>query len=430
VSATPSKRTGPAREPRQGPYHHGDLKAALVDGAIELIAERGLREFSLAKLTKRLGVTVAAPYRHFADRDELLAAVAVRALHAFADALMADASGQDSPEQQLAAMTRGYVRFAAEHRPLFDVVYGSGLDKARYPEMRVAYERVEKPFEAAVAELCPDDPSAALALGGALEASAHGNAIFVLDGLFGEGPEAIDRAAAQAAAAALALIQGRSALGPAPGSLSLPLAQFVQDPRADAGRIQPQVGDYHRGEVAVRVTLGDPQQAKQHVLGADVAMVQRPRLLQRHRQRQLGRVVERQPADPAQRALRGRRHPLERARAEALLDPALDLVQVDADRRQGLGVAVGGFPRRGSGTMRCFAYPGQFALDRGGVHAQCGQRPGAHAIGGGHPVQHVYRADLIVTLFLGLGQGEADDLPGPVGESFEHVGCPLGSELR
>jgi AcrR family transcriptional regulator len=237
VSATPSKRVGPAREPKDGPYHHGDLKAALVDGAIELIAERGLRAFSLAKLTKRLGVTVAAPYRHFADRDELLAAVAVRALHAFADALLAEASGQDSPQQRLAAMTRGYVRFAAEHRPLFDVVYGTGLDKARYPELRAAYERVEKPFYAAVAELCPDDPPVALALGDALEASAHGNALFVLDGLFGEGPEAIDRAAAQAAAAALALIQGRSALRPAPGSLSLPLPQLVQDPRADAGRI-------------------------------------------------------------------------------------------------------------------------------------------------------------------------------------------------
>ena len=63
------------------PYHHGDLKAALIDGAVELIAERGVRRFSVAELSRRLGVTVAAPYRHFANRDELLAAVAERALH-------------------------------------------------------------------------------------------------------------------------------------------------------------------------------------------------------------------------------------------------------------------------------------------------------------------------------------------------------------
>ena len=204
--------SGTFRAPRDGRYHHGDLKAALVDGAIELIAERGLRGFSLAELSRRLGVTVAAPYRHFADRDELLAAVAVRALHAFADALAAGSGDQDPPEQRLAAMARGYVRFAAEQRPLFDVVYGTGLDKSRYPELRSAYQRVEEPFDSCVAQLCPDDPAAAEALADALEASAHGHAMLLLDGSYGEDPEAIGRAAEQAARATLALIQGRAAL--------------------------------------------------------------------------------------------------------------------------------------------------------------------------------------------------------------------------
>ena len=227
VSATPSKRSGDhdgpgrtgaaaaaaqSRRPRDGRYHHGDLKAALVDGAIELIAERGLRGFSLAELSRRLGVTVAAPYRHFADRDELLAAVAVRALHAFADALAAGSGDQDPPGQRLAVMTRGYVRFAAEQRPLFDVVYGTGLDKSRYPELRSAYRRVEEPFGSCVARLCPDDPEAAEALADALEASAHGHAVLLLDGSYGEGPGAVDRAADRAAAVTLALIQGRAAL--------------------------------------------------------------------------------------------------------------------------------------------------------------------------------------------------------------------------
>ena len=189
-------------------YHHGDLKAALVDGAIELIAERGVRGFSLAELSRRLGVTAAAPYRHFTDRDELLAAVAVRALDAFADALAAGSGDQDPPEQRLAAMARSYIGFAAERRPLFDVVYGTDLDKSRYPELVPAFERVEEPFGACVARLCPDDPEAATALGDALEASARGHAALLHEGSYGAGPEAVDKAAAQAARATLALIEG------------------------------------------------------------------------------------------------------------------------------------------------------------------------------------------------------------------------------
>ncbi|HEX7311285.1 MAG TPA: helix-turn-helix domain-containing protein, partial [Gaiellaceae bacterium] len=94
-------------------YHHGDLKAALVDGALELIAERGAQGFSVAELSRRVGVTVAAPYRHFADREELLAAVAVRALREFGQALATQAPEEEPPEQRLAAMAGGYVRFAA-----------------------------------------------------------------------------------------------------------------------------------------------------------------------------------------------------------------------------------------------------------------------------------------------------------------------------
>ena len=244
MSATPSKRPGDARESRAGRYHHGDLKAALVDGAIELIAERGVRGFSLAELSRRLGVTVAAPYRHFADRDELLAAVAVRALHAFADALAAECGDGDPPEQQLAAMARSYVRFAAEQRSLFDVVYATDLDKSRYPDLVPAYQRVEEPFSSCVARLCPDDPEAAEALEDALEANARGHAALLLEGSYGEGSEALDRATAQAARATLALIQGRAAL---------------QRPRQEQGGANP--GPVTVMETASRGVSGSPRSA-------------------------------------------------------------------------------------------------------------------------------------------------------------------------
>lgn len=209
MSATPSE---PPRRPR---YHHGDLKAALVDAAVTLIAERGVRNFSLAEASRRVGVTVAAPYRHFADRDELLAAVAVRALRALEAELTAGVAQADPPDRRLAAMAGAYVRFAAANRPLFEALFGSGIDKDRFPQVRRAAGPVESAFTGCVRLICGDDPEAAVALGGAVAACAHGYATLLLDGGFGDpGQAATAEAAAQhAAAATLALAAGRSALG-------------------------------------------------------------------------------------------------------------------------------------------------------------------------------------------------------------------------
>jgi AcrR family transcriptional regulator len=200
-------------ETRGKPYHHGDLKAALVDGAIELIAERGVRSFSVAELSRRLGVTAAAPYRHFVNRDELLAAVGIRALASFGEALEARSPETDPPEQRLASMAAGYVRFAAEQPALFGVVFGIGLDKKeRYPELRLAYEEVEGTIDSCVVELCGGDADAAEELAGAIEATAHGYAALLTDqpGLLD--PADVDRAAEQAANATRALIRGRAVL--------------------------------------------------------------------------------------------------------------------------------------------------------------------------------------------------------------------------
>jgi AcrR family transcriptional regulator len=198
---------------RSKPYHHGDLRAALIDGAVELLVERGVRRFSLAELSRRLGVTVAAPYRHFANRDELFAAVAVRALEAFGEALVAPSSETDLPAQRLAAMAGAYVRFAAEQPALFGVVFGIGLDKKkRHPELRKAYEEVEAMLAAWVAELCPGDPDGAEQLTDAIEATAHGYAALLTDQPEAFDPDDVARATEQAARATRALIDGRAAL--------------------------------------------------------------------------------------------------------------------------------------------------------------------------------------------------------------------------
>jgi AcrR family transcriptional regulator len=196
---------------KDGRYHHGDLRAALVDAAIALIAERGVRGFSLAEASRRVGVSAAAPYRHFADRDELLAAVAGRGLDLFATMAMTEAGDAADPRQRLAAMTRAYVRFAAERRPLFAALYGAGLDKARYPYLQRAWAPVAA-YRAVVEEICIGDAVAADALADALESTAHGHAALLLDAYDVRDSDAVRAAADKAAAAALALIDGREAL--------------------------------------------------------------------------------------------------------------------------------------------------------------------------------------------------------------------------
>lgn len=224
------------RPGRDGRYHHGDLRAALIDTAVEIIGERGVRGFSLAEASRRLGVASSAPYAHFTDRDEFLAAVAVHAYDLFNKQFLPEINEFPEPADRLAALVRSYVRFAGAHRPLFEVIFVAGLDKVRHPEVKAA----EKPFEDAymdiVRTLSADDrapgpesgdltceagtpgPEAghltgeAGDLAAAVEAAAYGHAMLLLDGDYGHGDEAVELAADRAARATLALVEGRRLL--------------------------------------------------------------------------------------------------------------------------------------------------------------------------------------------------------------------------
>jgi AcrR family transcriptional regulator len=202
--------TGSGRARKTGPYHHGDLRAALIGAAIELIGERGVRNFSMAEASRRLGVAVSAPYAHFADRDALLAAVQVHAYELLAAELPGIRQLPD-PADRLAALIRAYVRFAAARRPLFEVIYQAGLDKSRYPQVEAAERPVTGFFLACVLALT-GPAEAADYLVTALEATARGHAMLLLEYEFGDGPQAVETAAERAARAALALVAGRHLL--------------------------------------------------------------------------------------------------------------------------------------------------------------------------------------------------------------------------
>lgn len=186
---------------KAGRYHHGDLRAALVGTAVELIAEKGVRGFSLAEASRRLGVAASAPYAHFTDRDDLLAAVAVHAYERFLAELEPELGRP--PADRLAAIAGAYVRFAGTQRALFSVLHEGGVDKARHPEVAAA----ERPLDDAFLD-CVRALSGGTELATAVEATAHGHAMLLLDGRFGAGKQAVESASAQAARVTLALVRG------------------------------------------------------------------------------------------------------------------------------------------------------------------------------------------------------------------------------
>ena len=107
---------------RKTPYHHGNLREALIDSALEILEEQGLEALSLRAIARRSGVSQTAPYSHFSDRGELLARVAERGFDLFIGVMSreAEAAGDTG---RLAALGVGYVRFALQHPALFRLMF-------------------------------------------------------------------------------------------------------------------------------------------------------------------------------------------------------------------------------------------------------------------------------------------------------------------
>jgi AcrR family transcriptional regulator len=105
-------------------YHHGDLRRALIAAGLDLAAERGLEEFSLREVARRAGVSTAAPYWHFPDRDALLAAIAADCAARWLEAMRASVKDlrPDDALQRLQATGIAHVRFAVENPEHFRVM--------------------------------------------------------------------------------------------------------------------------------------------------------------------------------------------------------------------------------------------------------------------------------------------------------------------
>jgi AcrR family transcriptional regulator len=123
-------------------YHHGNLREALIAAALDLISKKGAAGFTFADAARAAGVSPAAPYRHFRDRDALMADVARRGFDGFAAALAgAWDGGKPSPRAAFERVGRAYLRFAEKEPALFSAMFESGLAVSEYPELREAGDR-------------------------------------------------------------------------------------------------------------------------------------------------------------------------------------------------------------------------------------------------------------------------------------------------
>lgn len=123
-------------------YHHGDLKNALVDAARRLIGEKGPMGVTIAEAARLAGVSPSAPYRHFRDRDALLAEVARVGFLQFAESLeAARANPELTPLQALDALGRAYLEFAASEPAAFSAMFETGALLGDDADLRDAADR-------------------------------------------------------------------------------------------------------------------------------------------------------------------------------------------------------------------------------------------------------------------------------------------------
>jgi AcrR family transcriptional regulator len=132
----------PARtRARRRTYHHGSLKSALLEAALALIAAEGTDALTLRAAARRAGVSQAAPYRHFADKEALLAAVAEEGYRQLAAGMRRAAAAEGSSLERFRGLGAEYVRFARAHVAHYRVMFGRGVtDFGRYPSLHAAAE--------------------------------------------------------------------------------------------------------------------------------------------------------------------------------------------------------------------------------------------------------------------------------------------------
>ena len=181
------------------PYHHGDLRRALLDTALEAVGEQGPAALSLRDVARRAGVSHAAPTHHFRDKTALLTALAAEGWSLLADALgEAAADGRDFAELGVA-----YVVFATSHPAHFAVMRAPGLARGDDPDLVAAMERARAQLRSGVRHFEAGSTRDADTTALAAWSLVHGLAALILEGAVPPKPDADVAALARAVTARL-----------------------------------------------------------------------------------------------------------------------------------------------------------------------------------------------------------------------------------
>jgi len=157
-------------------YHHGDLRTAILRSASKILEKEGLAKLSLREAARRAGVSHNAPYRHFPDREHLLAGIAAEGFAMLGEAMKRSAGK---------AMGAAYVRFALEHPQRFRLMFGGALAIGKHPVLREAAERAFRPV---VDSFRPHASEQQAQIAAAASWSlVHGMSHLLLDGHFSQG---------------------------------------------------------------------------------------------------------------------------------------------------------------------------------------------------------------------------------------------------
>jgi AcrR family transcriptional regulator len=171
---------------RRRAYHHGNLRAALVEAALGLVTREGVDALTLRAAARLAGVSPAAPYRHFADKRALLAAVAEEGFRLLTTALREAGSGEADALGRFRARGPAYVGFATRHPSHFRVMFGRELaDRGPHPALR---EAAQAAFDALVEGMAEAQRAGIVGEGDPRElgltawSTMHGLATLLLDG--------------------------------------------------------------------------------------------------------------------------------------------------------------------------------------------------------------------------------------------------------